>query len=786
MKNWIICFAALCFFNVKAQGKADLFPLDAVSITSGVFKQAAETDFKYIQQLDPNRLLAPYLREAGLKPNAPLYTNWENTGLDGHTFGHYLSALSMYFASTKDKKAESLIDYALSELKRVQTANGNGYIGGIPNSVAFWTDIKEGKINAGSFSLNDRWVPLYNIHKIFAGLKDSWVHAEKSEAKYMLIALTDWFIDVTKNLSTAQIQDMLRSEHGGLNEVFAEVYHITNNVKYLKLAKRFSEHALLNPLAANKDILTGMHANTQIPKFIGFERINQLEPAKNYQDAAINFYNNIIQHRSLSIGGNSVREHFNPIDDFSSVLASEQGPETCNTYNMLKLSKILFEDSANAEYVDFYERGLYNHILSSQNPNGGFVYFTPMRPGHYRVYSQPETSFWCCVGSGMENHTKYNELIYAKNNNTLYVNLFIPSSVQWKEKKATITQQTNFPEDPKTTLIWTGEQKTKATLMLRYPSWVKKGTLKVSINGKSQKVDAIPGSYIALSRKWKNNDRIDMQLPMHLSLEEIQDNSGYVSVKYGPIVLAAITSADNQDGLFADDSRGGHIANGPFLPLNDAPMFLSSESKIILENIKPILGKPLQFSASNVLYPEKYKNLVLQPFYKIHEKRYSIYFKLETHEGLAKMKRILGEKQEVEDYLRSITLDYVAPGEQQPESDHGIKSENSNSGLNQNRHWRDASGWFSYNLKNRENRANTLRITYYGRDAGRKFKILVNGVEISNQELDGSKGDTFFDLDYSLPESIGSKDILTVRFEANKNSSTAGVYGVRLLSINEN
>lgn len=786
MRKWIISFLILGFFCAKAQQKADLFPLDAVSITSGVFNQAAETDFNYIQQLDTDRLLAPYLRESGLKPKAELYPNWENTGLDGHTLGHYLSALSMYFASTKDKKADSLIDYTLSELKRVQTANGNGYIGGIPNSTALWNEIKDGKINAGSFSLNDRWVPLYNIHKPFAGLKDAWVHAKKLEAKVMLIALTDWFIDVTKNLSDTQVQDMLRSEHGGLNEVFAEVYYITNDIKYLELARRFSERALLDPLAANEDILTGMHANTQIPKFIGFERINQLESDKKYHDAAINFYNNIIQYRSLSIGGNSVREHFNPIDDFSSVLASEQGPETCNTYNMLKLSKLLFEESAEAEYIDFYERGLYNHILSSQNSNGGFVYFTPMRPGHYRVYSQPETSFWCCVGSGMENHTKYNELIYAKKDDALYVNLFIPSSVQWKEKNATITQQTNFPEDSKTTLIWTGKWKTRATLMLRYPSWVKNGTLKVTINGKSQNVDAEPGTYIALNQKWKNGDRIEIQLPMHLSLEEIQDNSGYVSVKYGPIVLAAITGEENQDGLFADDSRGGHIANGSFLPINDAPMFLSAESENILDNIKPILGVPLQFSASDVLYSKQYENLVLQPFYKIHEKRYSIYFKVETTEGLAEMKRKLEEKQEAEAYLRLITLDYVAPGEQQPESDHGIKSENSNSGLNQNQHWRDATGWFSYNLKNIENRAKALRITYYGRDAGRKFKILVNGKEIAHPAFDGTLGDTFFDIDYNLFESVENKKVLTVRFEADKNSSTAGIYGVRLISINEN
>ncbi|MFD0836720.1 beta-L-arabinofuranosidase domain-containing protein [Mariniflexile aquimaris] len=786
MKNCVISIILIGFFSVKAQQRVDLFPLEAVSVTSGVFKQAAETDFNYIQQLDPDRLLAPYLREAGLKPKAPSYTNWENTGLDGHTLGHYLSALSMYFASTKDKKAETLIDYVLSELKSVQKANGNGYIGGIPKSDDLWNEVKAGKITAGSFSLNDRWVPLYNIHKAFAGLKDAWIHARKSEAKNMLIPMTDWFVNVTENLSEAQVQDMLRSEHGGLNEVFAEVHHITGDSKYLELAKRFSERALLNPLAVNEDILTGMHANTQIPKFIGFERINQMEAAKTYHDAALNFYNNIVNHRSLSIGGNSVREHFNPIDDFSSVLSSEQGPETCNTYNMLKLSKMFFEGSADAGYIDFYERGLYNHILSSQNPNGGFVYFTPMRPGHYRVYSQPETSFWCCVGSGMENHTKYNELIYAKTDDALYVNLFVPSTVKWKEKSAILTQQTNFPEDPKTVLIWTGQRKTKTTIMLRYPSWVKKGTLKVSINGESQEINAKPGTYIVLNRKWTNGDRIEMQLPMQLSLEEIQDNSGYVSVKYGPIVLAAKTGTDNQDGLFADDSRGGHIANGPFLPIDEAPIFLAENSNNILKNIKPILGYPLKFSASAVLYPDKYKNVFLQPFYTIHEKRYSIYFKVESQDGLAEMQRNLIEKQKAESHLVSITLDYVASGEQQPEADHDIKSEKSNSGLHQNRHWRDATGWFSYNLKNKENRAKTIRVTYFGKDAGRKFKILVNGVEIAAVELNGSKGETFFDVDYSLPESVVDKDVLTVRFEADKNSSTAGVYGVRLISLNTN
>lgn len=768
----------------KAQEKVSLFPLNAVSVESGVFKEAALTDFNYIQALDADRLLAPFLREAGLEPKADSYTNWENTGLDGHTAGHYISALSMYYASTGDQKAKEMLEYALAELDRVQKANGNGYIGGVPGSDALWAEIKAGKINAGSFSLNDKWVPLYNIHKTFNGLKDAWVHAELPQAKRMLVELTDWFLDITSDLNEAQIQDMLRSEHGGLNEVFAEVYAITSDKKYLKLAEDFSQHALLKPLAANEDILTGMHANTQIPKFIGFERISQLEEAKNYHDAASNFFDNVTTQRSISIGGNSVREHFNPVDDFSSVVSSEQGPESCNTYNMLKLSKLLFEDTSEEHYIDFYERGLYNHILSSQNPDGGFVYFTPIRPGHYRVYSQPETSFWCCVGSGMENHTKYNELIYAKKEDKLYVNLFIPSEVNWEEKKATLTQKTNFPEEASTELIWNSKKKTKATLMLRYPQWVNAGELKVYVNNNLQKINATPGSYVSLERKWKNGDRIKIELPMHLSLEVLPDDSGYVSVKYGPIVLAAVTGEEDQDGLFADDSRGGHIADGPFLPLTEAPMFLSKDGENLLNEIKPVEDKPLHFTAPKLFYPETYSELVLQPFYKIHEKRYSIYFKKQTPEGLAEEQRKLEEKQKAEAYLREITLDFVAPGEQQPESDHGILSENSNSGLNQNKHWRDATGWFSYDLRNKEAKAKTLRVTYFGKDAGRNFKIMINGTVIAEPHLKGSRGNEFFEVDYTIPQELAAtNEILTVRFEAEEGSTTAGIYGVRLLSV---
>ena len=409
----IIGIAILSTSSFAQQNQLSLFNLKDVKLHKGLFEEAMYTDLDYILQMEPDRLLAPFLREAGLQPKAESYPNWENTGLDGHIGGHYLTALAQMYASAGSDEALQRLNYMIGELKKAQDANGNGYVGGIPDSKRIWKEISEGKINAGGFSLNGGWVPLYNIHKTYAGLRDAYLIAGNEEAKQMLIDLTDWMIDITANLSEEQIQEMLKSEHGGLNETFADVYKITGDKKYLDLAYAFTQKQVLDPLEHEKDILNGMHANTQIPKVIGYETIAALDQNKDYHNAATYFWENVVNNRTVSIGGNSVREHFHPADDFSSMITSVQGPETCNTYNMLKLSEKLFLANPEEKYIDFYEQGLYNHILSSQHPEGGFVYFTPMRPGHYRVYSQPETSMWCCVGSGLENHGKYNEMIYA-------------------------------------------------------------------------------------------------------------------------------------------------------------------------------------------------------------------------------------------------------------------------------------------------------------------------------------------------------------------------------------
>jgi DUF1680 family protein len=448
------------------------FPLSAVRLLESPFKEAQQTDLHYILALDVDRLLAPYLREAGFAPKAASYGNWENTGLDGHIGGHYLSALSLMYAATGNLELKKRIDYMIDWLGKCQQQNGDGYIGGVPGGKTLWKDIASGKINAGSFSLNDKWVPLYNIHKLYAGLYDAWSVAGNVEARQILVRFTDWCLQLVSGLSDAQVQQMLKSEHGGLNEIFADVAAMTGDQKYLVLARKFSHRTILDPLLQEKDVLNGLHANTQIPKVIGFMRIAEVSGDTGWAKAADFFWQTVVHHRTVSIGGNSVREHFHPATDFSSMMESREGPETCNSYNMLKLTRHLFLAHPSASYLDYYERTLYNHILSSQRPGGGFVYFTPMRPMHYRVYSQPQEGFWCCVGSGLENHGKYGELIYAHTDTDVFVNLYIASTLQWKEKGISLVQQTRFPFSEISALTVTVAMPQRFALHFRYPSWV--------------------------------------------------------------------------------------------------------------------------------------------------------------------------------------------------------------------------------------------------------------------------------------------------------------------------
>jgi len=781
MKKYIIALllGSGCFAQVEKQ--IQYFSLQDVTLSESPFKNAMELDKDYLLAIDADRLLAPYYKEAGLTPKAANYTNWENTGLDGHIGGHYLSALALMYASTNDAEVYKRFEYVLNGLESCQNASGNGYLAGVPDGVKIWKEIAQGNIRANTFGLNDRWVPLYNIHKTFSGLRDAYWYAGSEKAKGMLIKLTDWMLKEVSGLSDAQIQEMLISEHGGLNEVFADVYDITGDKKYLELGKKFSHTAILNPLLAGQDKLTGIHANTQIPKVIGFKRIADLDNNKQWNDAADFFWHNVTEKRSVAIGGNSISEHFNQVDDFSNMVKNIEGPETCNTYNMLKLTKELYATSPQSSYIDYYERALYNHILSSQNSEtGGFVYFTPMRPGHYRVYSQPQTSFWCCVGSGMENHGKYGEMIYAHTDNELYVNLFIASKLNWKDKNVTIIQENNFPEVPETKITVNPARKTNFSLKLRCPEWTDKAQVKILLNGKGYAVVADANGYFTITRKWKKGDVVIVKLPMYIAAEQMPDKSDYYAFTYGPVVLAANFGTQNQDGLFADDSRGGHIAHGPQIPLNTMPVLLGNASSV-LSHVEKVEGEPLSFHAGG-LYPEQYSagfNLV--PFYKIQGARYIIYWPQADADKVVAMQKQKAKEEEEERRLNSITIDKVTLGEQQPESDHFIESSQAYTGFMEDRHFRDARGWFSYIMSNKSKSAKYLYITYFDADNDRWMNVEINGKKIESRRLAGKSGASPQYLLLPIPATEMAKEKLTVKFIAAENGITSKIIEVRLL-----
>ncbi|GGY00370.1 glycosyl hydrolase [Massilia dura] len=769
--------AALCCAG--SAHAADLFQLRDVRLAASPFLEAQQTDLRYLMALDPDRLLAPFRREAGLPAVKQSYGNWESSGLDGHMGGHYLSALALMHAATGDPQVKERLDYFVRELKRCQDASGDGYLGGVPGGKEALAKIAQGDLQADNFSVNGKWVPWYNLHKTFAGLRDAYRIGGNADARAMLVAYSDWALGLTSKLSDAQMQAMLRAEHGGMNEVLADVAEITGDRKYLALAQRFSHRAVLDPLEAGKDQLTGLHANTQIPKVIGFERVGTLANDPKMREAARFFWQTVVNNRSVAIGGNSVKEHFHDHANFGPMIDEVEGPETCNTYNMLKLTELLFADRPQSRYGDYYERALYNHILSSQRPEtGGFVYFTPMRPNHYRVYSQVDQGMWCCVGSGIESHAKYGQFIYAREKDTLFVNLFIPSELTWADKNVRITQATAFPDEDTTRVTVHGGG--RFSIKLRYPAWVAKGALAVKVNGKAVQATAGADGYVNIDRQWRDGDTVDLKLPMKTHLEQMPDKSNWYAVLHGPIVLAAKTAPfrDEKLNVFADDSRMGHIAQGQVCPLEAAPMFVA-DAKDFTNRIKPVKGQPLTFTAPGLIRggPDA-GNLRLIPFFRLHDARYTMYWQRSTPAGHAALKERTAQDEKERLELNGRTIDQVAPGEQQPESDHAFKGDGADSGINAGRHWRHATGWFSYVLNNPKGEAKTLRLTFASGDAGRRFDILVDGKVLDSVELE-KEDEAFYSRDIALPADVGAK--IEVKFVARPGSIAGGLYGLRLL-----
>jgi uncharacterized protein len=745
--------------TTNAQDKLykNAFPAGSVELLDSPFRHAMELNMQVLLKYDTDRLLAPYRKEAGLPEKAKSFPNWD--GLDGHVGGHYLSALAMYYAETGHAEFKKRMEYMVQELKACQDANsvryadwGVGYVGGVPNGEGLWPKIKAGDVGL----IWKYWVPWYNVHKTFGGLRDAWLYAGNEAAREVFLKFCDWAVDVTSGLSDEKMEQMLNSEYGGMNEVLADAYQMTGDGKYLDAAKRFSHKWLLNAMAGNVDNLDNKHANTQVPKVVGFQRVAEVSGDMKYNKASHFFWQTVTENRTLAFGGNSRREFFPSKAACGDFVNEVEGPETCNTYNMLKLTEDLFRVNPLPAYADYYERAIYNHILSTQHPeHGGYVYFTPARPRHYRVYSAPNQAMWCCVGSGMENHARYNAFIYTHQHDSLFLNLFIPSELNWVSKGIAIRQETSFPYQEQTKLKIT-KGTGKFNLMVRYPSWVKAGELKVFVNGKPFEHKATPSSYIAIARNWKKGDEVVVTLPMHTRLEQMPNVFNYFAMMHGPLLLAAKTDEKALHGLVANDSRWGHIAHGTKLPVDKAPIIIEDDFSNIALKLKPVDGKPFTFAAPDLKMVNPI-NIELQPFYQIHDSRYMMYWMVLSNSQYVSYLDSLSELEAQKLELQKRTIDFVAPGEQQPEADHYIQSENSNTGNHMDEFWRAArnSGFFSYQMSTNSETNLGLVVRYWGSEEGkRQFDIYIDDQKLVTESIGGRWGQSkFIELsrEYAMP-----------------------------------
>ena len=776
--------------GVVAQDKLykDEFPLGDITLLDGPLKHARDLNVQVLLKYDCDRMLAPYRKEAGLQPRKPSYPNWD--GLDGHVGGHYLSALAIN-AATGNEECRKRMEYMISELQLVLDANNqrpeawcHNYIGGVPNSAKMWTAFSKGDF--GPYF--GTWAPFYNIHKMYAGLRDAWLYCGNEQAKNLFLKFCDWAVDITRDLNDEQMEKMLGNEHGGMNEVLADAYAITGEQKYLDCARRFSHRMLLVPLENGKDCLDNMHANTQIPKVIGYQRIAELAHDVQYHNASEYFWEIVTRQRSLALGGNSRREHFPTKETCIDYINDIDGPESCNTYNMLKLTEDLNRVKPDGMYGDFYETAMFNHILSAQHPqHGGYVYFTPARPRHYRNYSAPNEAMWCCVGTGMEDHGKYGQFVWTHEkgvkaeDDALYVNLFVASELNWKDRKMVIRQQTAFPY-AESSVVEVAKGKGTFILKVRKPSWCDNFT----VTGVGFDADSYEeNGFVCIKRKWKKGDQVKISMPMHAYIKPMINVPQYVAIMYGPILLGMKTGTEDMHGLIADDSRFGQYAGGKKLALDEAPILLPKHLDDIAKNLKPVPGKPLHFKLATRM--ENAIDGELQPFFEIHDSRYMMYWlALGENDYKAYMQK-LADEEKARQALEARTVDKVNPGEQQPETDHNMEADVTERGNTEGVFFRDAKDghYFSYLMQTKGETNLSLQLKFWGQDEWRtsEFDIYVNDKLLCSVNNSHRWRTTQFKtVDYAIPsEFVKGKKEIRVKFVAHKGKQVGQIYGVRLV-----
>jgi DUF1680 family protein len=742
--------------------KAYSFNLNQVQLLNGPFKTAMKADEAYLLSINPDRLLSDFRSHSGLKPKGAKYEGWESSGLAGHTLGHYMSAIAMHYASTGDAEFLKRANYIVSELDECQKARKTGYIGAIPKEDTIWTEVAAGEIRSRGFDLNGGWSPWYTVHKVFAGLLDVYLYCGNKQALKISEGLANWTGETIKNLNDEQLQKMLFCEYGGMAETFVNLYAFTGNKKYLDLSYKFYDKRILDPLAEKQDVLPGKHSNTQIPKVIASARRYELTGDKKDEVIATFFWETVVNNHSYVTGGNSNYEYLGEPRKLNDKL-TENTTETCNTYNMLKLTRHLFAVNPSAGLMDYYEKALYNHILASQNHDDGMMcYFVPLRMGGKKDYSSPFTSFTCCVGSGMENHVKYNESIYFRGSDgSLYVNLFIPSILNWKDKGITIKQETTLPQSDKVTFTIGVTKPIKFAIRIRQPKWTTGSVLKV--NGKTLQVSKDSTGYLVVNRTWKNNDLIEFTVPESIYTESMPDNASRRALFYGPVLLAGVLGDTEPD------------------PLKGVPVFVTSETDPN-KWLQMVDKSQLGFRTANIAQPADVK---LIPFNQTKNEYYSVYWDVFSPDAWVVQQKAYDEARKKARELEARTTDILRVGEMQPERDHNFTGEKIITGEDHQRKWRSTNegGFITFDMKTDANEKNTLINSYWGMDnRGRVFDILIDNVKLTTEDLNKYKESRFYDISYEIPiELTKGKNKVSIKLLPKQGNSAGPVYGIRMV-----
>jgi DUF1680 family protein len=787
--------------------QAHPLPLRSVRLTGGPLKQAQDVTAEYLLQLEPDRMLAGYRIRAGLEPKAEGYGGWDavdSRQLTGHIAGHYLSAVSLMYAGTGQEDFTRRADYIVTELKEVQEARGDGYLGAIVNKDGLdgrelFERLSRGEIKSAGFDLNGLWSPWYTLHKTFAGLRDAFRYTGNKTALELEIKFAAWAEGILAPLDKGQIQRMLNTEFGGMNEIMVDLYADTGDKRWLGLSYKFEHRSFIEPFKRHQDILDGKHGNTQVPKLIGSaDRYAYTGSVGDFMAAAF-FWDQVVQHHSYATGGHGHDEYFGAPDKLSDRVDGRTA-ETCNIYNMIKLSRRLFSIRPDAHYADFHERALFNHILASIDPEDGRTcYMVPVGRGVQHEYQDMFRSFTCCVGSGMESHALHGDGLYYAADGRLWVNLYAPSTAEWAEKGVTLKVDTDFPEGEMVTLTITMGSPKEFILALRRPNWAGRG-FSVKVNGKAVPEDVIDpyrgvpesgrpveslarvdqaGTFVELKRTWETGDRVELTLPKTLRLEAVPDNPQVAAIMWGPLVLAADLGPERP-------RRRGSAAG--FEPPT-IPVFVAADLPVE-QWVKPLPGQPGRFHIKDVGRDNMGAGLDVEvnlvPFYRLHRRTYAVYFDLFTPQDWEARKAEYAAEQERLRRLEKATVAYAQPGEMQPEREFNFQgAEEARVTRIMGRAGRSGGSWFTFDLPVEADHPMMLVVTYHSGARIRRqalFDILVEGRKIARQEVTRNTPERFFDVEYALPADIvKAKKKVTVRFEAAEGSAIAGVYGIRMV-----